>query len=251
MRPAARPVSSSTRPASDCELIPFLSIHSANRSTVEAESAMRTTVRIGSSLRGRPRPRFFAGTLFLTVLMNLIGTKNRQKQEKSDRSKKRGRRDGPPRTPETPRMPQRSTKGRSYKRKLMKLPRITINGPRLSRNLGKSTASLLLKEGPGIFCLLTLRGCRWLGAWGRTSWLLSSRSFGMGRGSVSRLKVLTSRPILTAWPSGLTVFRPGSSSPPSRLWLQDRPPAPIGSKAPKILINPVWLPVNSHYGICP
>src|SRR5216684_5392586 len=27
---------------------------------------------------------------------------------------------------------------------------------------------------------------------------------------------------------------PGSSSPPSRLWLQDRPPAPIGSKAPKI-----------------
>jgi hypothetical protein len=42
------------------------------------------------------------------------------------------------------------------------------------------------------------------------------------------LKVLALRPILAAWPSGLTAFRPGSSSPLNRSRLESRRSAPTG-----------------------
>jgi hypothetical protein len=49
-----------------------------------------------------------------------------------------------------------------------------------------------------------------------------------GRGLSAGLKVLALRLILAAGPSGLTAFRPGSSSHPAGPGVENRPPAPIG-----------------------
>jgi hypothetical protein len=66
---ASSPCSIKRRPASDRDSIPFSAIHSASRSAFAADNATDTTVRIGSSLRGRPGPRFFVITLPLTVVI--------------------------------------------------------------------------------------------------------------------------------------------------------------------------------------